>query len=133
LNGVPGRSRGGDRLEVVRAVDLLYALDERDIAVPILADMGERADMDGLLALCELTQRHNDARGMLLVGKAGLNRGMPLDYYAYPVIGIPPYKSSVLKSKRRSSTPLPGGSAFNPSVVSPLKRMTGLVAYAPGE
>jgi soluble lytic murein transglycosylase len=40
LNGVPGRSRGGDRLEVVRAVDLLYALDERDIAVPILADMG---------------------------------------------------------------------------------------------
>lgn len=131
LNGVPGRSRGGDRLEVVRAVDLLYALDERDIAVPILADMGERADMDGLLALCELTQRHNDARGMLLVGKAGLNRGMPLDYYAYPVIGIPPYKEfgpevekAIVYAIARQE------SAFNPSVVSPAQAY-GLMQVTP--
>lgn len=120
LNGVPGRSRGGERLEIVRAVDILYALDERDIAVPILADMGERADMDGLLALCELTQRHNDARGMLLVGKAALNRGMPFDHYAYPVTGIPPYKdfgpevekAIVFAIARQES-------AFNPTIVSP--------------
>lgn len=122
LNGVPGRSRNGERLEIVRAVELLYALDERAIAVPILADMGERADMDGLLALCELTQRHNDARGMLLVGKAALNRGMPFDHYAYPVSGIPPYKdfgpevekAIVFAIARQES-------AFNPTIVSPAK------------
>jgi soluble lytic murein transglycosylase len=120
LNGPPGRSRNGDRLEIVRAVDLLYALDERELATPILADMGERADMDALLGLCELTQRYNDARGMLMVGKAALNRGMPFDHYAYPVSGIPPYKdfgpevekAIVFAIARQES-------AFNPTVVSP--------------
>jgi soluble lytic murein transglycosylase len=120
LNGPPGRSRNGDRLEIVRAVDLLYALDERELAIPILADMGERADMDALLGLCELAQRHNDARGMLMVGKAALNRGMPFDHYAYPVSGIPPYKdfgpevekAIVFAIARQES-------AFNPTVVSP--------------
>ncbi len=120
LNGAPGRSRNGDRLEVVRAVELLYALDEREMAIPILSDMGERADMDALLALCELSQRNNDARAMLMVGKAGLNRGMPLDHCAYPVIGIPPYKeigpevekAIVFAIARQES-------AFHPTVVSP--------------
>lgn len=131
LNSAPGRSRGGERLEIVRAVELLYALDEREIAIPILADMGERADMDGLLALCELAQRHNDARAMLLVGKAALNRGMPFDYYAYPVVGIPPYrdfgpeveKSIVFAIARQES-------AFNPSVVSPAQAY-GLMQVTP--
>ncbi len=120
LNDVPGRSRTGDRLEVVRAIELLYALDERDIATPIFAEMGERADMDALLALCELALRNNDARAMLMVGKAALNRGMPFDYYAYPVSGIPPYKeigpevekAIVFAIARQES-------AFNPTVVSP--------------
>ena len=120
LHEPPGRSRNGDRLEIVRAVDLLYALDERDMVIPILADMGDRADMDGLLALCELTQRRNDARGMLMVGKAALNRGMPFDHCAYPISGIPPYKdigpevekAIVFAIARQES-------AFNPTVVSP--------------
>ena len=30
---------------------------------------------------------------MLLVGKAALNRGLPFDHYAYPVTGIPPFRS----------------------------------------
>jgi len=131
LNSAPGRSRGGERLEIVRAVDMLYALDEREIAIPILADMGERADMDGLLALCELAQRQNDARAMLLVGKAALNRGMPFDYYAYPVMGIPAYKDFgpevekpiVFAIARQES-------AFNPSVVSPAQAY-GLMQVTP--
>ena len=120
LNDTPGRSRLGDRLEVVRAVELLYALDERDIAIPIFSEMGERADMDALLALCELAQRNDDARAMLIAGKAALNRGMPFDFYAYPVSGIPPYKeigpevekAIVFAIARQES-------AFNPTVVSP--------------
>ena len=132
LNGVPGRSRNGERLEVVRAVDLLYAMDERELAIPILADMGERADMDALLGLCELTQRYNDARAMLMVGKAALNRGMPFDHYAYPVMGIPPYKdigpevekAIVFAIARQES-------AFNPTVVSPAQAY-GLMQVTPG-
>src|SRR6202040_2128766 len=94
LNAAPtGRGRGVERLEIVRAAQLLYDLDEREIAVPIFADMGENGDPDALVGLGELTSRNNDARGMLLVGKAALNRGLPFDFYAYPVTGIPPFKS----------------------------------------
>ncbi len=121
LRGVPGsRSRGVERLEIVRAVQLLYALDEGDIAIPIFADMGENGDPDAVLGLGELASRQGDARGMLLAGKAALNRGLPFDFYAYPVSGIPPFKSigpdverSIVYAIARQE------SAFNPSVVSP--------------
>jgi soluble lytic murein transglycosylase len=131
LNQSPGRSQGGERLEIVRAVELLYALDESEIAVPILAELGDRADPDALLALCELARRNNDARGMLLVGKAALNRGLPFDTYAYPVSGIPPYpdigpqveKSIVFAIARQES-------GFNPLVVSPANAY-GLMQVTP--
>ncbi|WP_253706970.1 transglycosylase SLT domain-containing protein [Bradyrhizobium sp. WD16] len=132
LREAPGRGRGSDRLEVVRAVELLYALDEGEIAVPVLAEMGEKADdPEALAALCELAQRNHDARGMLLVGKAALNRGMPFDHYAYPVSGIPAYKTigpeverSVVFAIARQE------SAFNPRVVSSANAM-GLLQVTP--
>src|SRR5207302_349417 len=47
LNDAPtARVRGVERLEIVRAVQLLFDLDERDIAIPIFADMGENGDPD---------------------------------------------------------------------------------------
>jgi soluble lytic murein transglycosylase len=120
LSGAPAaRGRGIERLEVVRAVQLLYALDEREIAIPIFADMGENGDPDALVGLGELASRNGDARGMLLVGKAALNRGLPFDFYAYPVTGIPPFKSigpeveqSIVFAIARQE------SAFNPRDVS---------------
>jgi soluble lytic murein transglycosylase len=120
LNGVPApRTRGVERLEIVRAVKLLYDLDERDIAIPIFADMGENGDPDALVGLGELASRNSDARAMLLVGKAALNRGLPFDHYAYPVNGIPPFKSigpdveqSIVYAIARQE------SAFNPNDVS---------------
>jgi soluble lytic murein transglycosylase len=132
LNGVPaGRSRGIERLEVVRAVQLLYHLDEREIAIPIFADMGENGDADALVGLGELAARHADARSMLLMGKAALNRGLPFDFYAYPVTGIPPFKSigpeveqSIMFAIARQE------SAFNPSVVSPAQAY-GLMQVTP--
>lgn len=115
-----GRARGIERLEIVRAVQLLYQLEERDIAVPMFGDLGENGDPDALVGLGELASRNGDARGMLLLGKAALNRGLPFDFYAYPVNGIPPFKSigpeveqSLIFSIARQE------SAFNPSVVSP--------------
>ncbi len=113
------RSPGSERLEIVRAVQLLYDLDEREIAVPIFADMGENGDSGALVGLGELASRYGDARGMLLVGKAALNRGLPFDFYAYPVTGIPPFKSigpdveqSIIYAIARQE------SAFNPNDVS---------------
>jgi soluble lytic murein transglycosylase len=132
LNGAPGaRGRGIERLEIVRAVQLLYALDEREIAIPIFGDMGENGDPEALVGLGELASRNGDARGMLLVGKAALNRGLPFDFYAYPTSGIPPYKSigpeveqSIVYAIARQE------SAFNPAVVSPANAY-GLMQVTP--
>jgi soluble lytic murein transglycosylase len=131
LNGAPPRGRNTERLEIVRAVQLLYELGEGEIAVPILADMGENGDPEALPGLSELAARHSDARGMLLVGKAALNRGLPFDFYAYPVTGIPPFKSigpdveqSVIYAIARQE------SAFNPAVVSPAQAY-GLMQVTP--
>jgi soluble lytic murein transglycosylase len=132
LNDAPGaRGRGIERLEVVRAVQLLYALDQRELAIPILADMGENGDPDALIGLGELASRNGDARGMLLLGKAALNRGLPFDFYAYPVTGIPPFRSigpeveqSIVFAIARQE------SAFNPAVVSPANAY-GLMQVTP--
>lgn len=132
LNGAPSaRGRGIERLEIVRAVGLLYALDEREIALPMFGDVGENGDPDAVLGLGELASRNGDARGMLMVGKAALNRGLPFDFYAYPTNGIPPYKSigpeveqSIVYAIARQE------SAFNPSVVSPANAY-GLMQVTP--
>ncbi len=132
LNAAPGGlGRGIERLEIVRAVQLLYALDEGPIAVPIFADMGENGDPDALVGLGEMASRHGDARGMLLLGKAALNRGLPFDFYAYPVNGIPPFRSigpeverSIVYAIARQE------SAFNPNDVSPAQAY-GLMQVTP--
>jgi len=130
LNDVP-RSRGAERLEVVRAVQLLFELDEREIAIPIFADVGENGDADTVIGLGELTTRYGYARGMILAGKAALNRGLPFDHYAYPVMGIPSYspigpdveKSVVFAITRQESM-------FNPGDVSPAQAY-GLLQVTP--
>ena len=132
LNSAPtARGRAVERLEIVRAVQLLYALGEREIAIPIFGDMGENGDPDALVGLGELASRHGDARGMLLLGKSALNRGLPFDFYAYPVTGIPPFRSigpdveqSIVFAIARQE------SAFNPSVVSPAQAY-GLMQVTP--
>ena len=132
LNGAPAaRGRGIEKLEIVRAAELLYGLDEREIAVPIFADMGENGDPEALVGLGELASRNGDARGMLLLGKAALNRGLPFDFYAYPVTGIPPFKSigpdvekSIIFAIARQE------SAFNPADVSPANAY-GLMQVTP--
>jgi soluble lytic murein transglycosylase len=127
----PPRSRGAERLEIVRAAQLLYDLDEGEIAIPIFADMGDNGDPDALVGLAEVAARHDDARAMLLVGKAALNRGLPFDFYAYPVNGIPSFKSigpdvekSVIYAIARQE------SSFNPAVVSPAQAY-GLMQVTP--
>jgi soluble lytic murein transglycosylase len=80
----------GSANEIVRAVEMLYALRERDTAVAFVADLAEDStDVPTLSAAAEATGRNNDARAMLELGKTALGRGLAVDAYAFPIIGIP--------------------------------------------
>jgi len=80
-------------LEVVRAAQILYTLGERDMLASIYAELGESAtDIAGMAVLGELAGKNGDGRAMLLLGEAAYARGLPLDFYAYPTVGLPDYQ-----------------------------------------
>jgi soluble lytic murein transglycosylase len=82
------------QLDVVRATELLYAVGERDLVVPFVADLGERStDIAVLAELGEIASRNQDARCMTLIGKPALARGYALEHYAFPTFGIPDYRA----------------------------------------
>jgi soluble lytic murein transglycosylase len=88
----PDKRAALTRIEVVRAAEILYAIGERDLVIPIMADLAERTtDAGTLAALAELATHHDDARSVLLVGKAALGRGYAFDCYAFPTFGLPRY------------------------------------------
>jgi soluble lytic murein transglycosylase len=81
------------RDERVRAAEMLYAIGERDLVLPFVNDFAEESsDAATLVALGELTGRRNHASAMLQIGKTALGRGLALDPYAFPTIGIPEHK-----------------------------------------
>ena len=96
LNPLPALS-GAERnkamgSDVVRAAELLYAVDARDLAWTAMADLGDKSsDAGALVILAELTAKYKDARGMLLLGKLALARGHALDHAAFPTLGVPAY------------------------------------------
>lgn len=86
----PAHRAAIQELDVVRAVDILYAIGERELVVPFVADLAERTvDAAALVAVAELTARHEDARAMLIIGRAALARGFAVDVYAFPSVGVP--------------------------------------------
>jgi soluble lytic murein transglycosylase len=120
------------RTEVVHAIEILYAIGERDLIAGGLADLGERStDLATLAAVGEVTARHKDARAMLLLGKAALGRELPLEHFAFPTVGIPDYRAIgphvepaiVYAIARQEST-------FNPRIVSSARAM-GLMQVTP--
>jgi soluble lytic murein transglycosylase len=119
-------------LEVVRAIELLYATGHGDLAAGALADFGDRAsDAAALAAIGDITIRYKDARAALLLGKAALAKGHPLEQYAFPTIGMPSYSAIgpevepalVYSIARQEST-------FNQKTVSTAKAM-GLMQVTP--
>jgi soluble lytic murein transglycosylase len=119
-------------LEIVRAVDILYSIDERDLVASIFAELGESGtDVAGMVALCETARHHHDGRAMLLLASAAVSRGFPLDSYAFPTIGLPSFKQiappiepAIAYSIARQE------SHFNQKVVSPAHAM-GLMQVTP--
>jgi soluble lytic murein transglycosylase len=78
--------------EIVRAVEILYATDRRDLVVQIAADLAERASDPAILAaLAEPMAQHEDARCTLLIARGVLSRGTAFDHYAFPTFGLPRY------------------------------------------
>jgi soluble lytic murein transglycosylase len=78
--------------DIVRAAELLYAVEARDLVWTMLADLGDKSnDVAVLAVMSELTAKYRDARGMLLLGKLALARGYPLEHAAFPTIGVPDY------------------------------------------
>ncbi len=76
--------------ELVRAVDVLYSIGERDLVASFVNDLAnESSDGAALAAIGQLTAQYNDARGMLIVGKTALAKGLAMDQYAFPDIGVP--------------------------------------------
>lgn len=122
----------GQRMELVRAAEILYALNERPLIIALMADIGDKVDDIGVLsAVGELAERYHDARGMLQLGKAALARGLPLDHYAFPTVGVPQYspigpgidRALVFAIIRQES-------AFNPADLSAAQAM-GLMQVTP--
>jgi soluble lytic murein transglycosylase len=131
LNEPPptGAVRHGD---LVRAVEILYALGERDLIVTMMADVVDRTkDVGTLRALADLTLRNEDARAMVQIGRDAVEQGLPFDHYAFPAIGVPPYTpisgevepSLVYAIVRQES-------AFNPKTVSSANAL-GLMQVTP--
>ena len=67
-------------------------IGEGDLALSFVSDLAEESSDPAVIAgLGKLTARYNDAQAMLLVGKTALARGLPMDLYAFPDIGVPNY------------------------------------------
>jgi soluble lytic murein transglycosylase len=119
-------------LELARAFEILYAVDERDLVPTMAADLGEKAnDTAALAALADIATHHNDARTTLLIGMAMLGRGYSFERYAFPDFGVPSYQQigpavepCVVYSIVRQE------SAFNPQVVSSANAI-GLMQVTP--
>jgi soluble lytic murein transglycosylase len=90
----PSPDPASARMDVVRAIEVLYAIGERDLIAGGITEFGERSmDMATLAAVGEVAARQKDARAMALLGKAALARGLPLDRFAFPTVGLPDYRA----------------------------------------
>jgi len=119
-------------LEVVRAAKLLYALDERDMLASVYAEIGmSGTDLAGMAMLGEVAAKKGDARSMVLLGRFAHERGMAMDYYAFPVIGLPDYEPIAPKVEKAMTYSIARQeSHFNQKVVSGAHAM-GLMQVTP--
>ena len=132
LRTLPEPTAEHRRLEVARALEILYAIDERDLAALLAAELGDKAtDVAALTTAAEIATQHNDARATLLIGKGAVGHGLPLERYAFPDFGVPNYQQigpeverCVVYSIVRQE------SAFNPRVISSANAI-GLMQVTP--
>jgi soluble lytic murein transglycosylase len=78
--------------DVPHGVEILYAIGELDLVLTFVTEFAESStDLATLSAVGELTARHHDAQAMLVLGKTALARGLAMERYAFPEVGVPSY------------------------------------------
>jgi soluble lytic murein transglycosylase len=78
--------------DVPRAVEILYAIGELDLVLAFVTEFAQNStDLATLNAVGELTAHYHDAQAMLVLGKTALARGLAMERYAFPEIGVPAY------------------------------------------
>ncbi len=119
------------RLEIVRAVELLYEVNERSLVITFVADLERTDNAEALTLIAELARKNSDARAAVVMGKDAVGRGLPLDHHAFPTYGLPRYSAigpqvepAIVYSIARQE------SAFHPQTVSPAHAL-GLMQVTP--
>jgi soluble lytic murein transglycosylase len=133
LQNPPSESMRESAREMLHAAEILYAIGERDLAVSFMRDFAEESsDATAIAALGRLTAHFEDAQAMLLIGKAAVARGLAMDQYAFPDIGVPLYSAigppldrCIIYSIVRTE------SGFDQRDMSPAKAV-GLMQVTPG-
>ena len=119
--------------ELLHAADILYQIGGGDLVRLFVSDLVEENSDPALIAgLGELTAHYKDAQTMLFVGKTALAKGLPMEQYAFPDIGVPNYSPlgpqldrCIVYSIVRTE------SGFDPSDLSSAKAV-GLMQVTPG-
>ncbi|HUI94360.1 MAG TPA: lytic transglycosylase domain-containing protein [Xanthobacteraceae bacterium] len=132
LRPAPREPLTGVAKDLVHAAEILYAIGERDLVLTFTTDLADRGQNPATIAaLAALATRHDDAHVTLMIGKTALSRGLALDLYAFPEIGLPryaavgpPVERSVMYSVARTE------SAFDQRDRSPAKAV-GLLQVTP--
>ena len=86
-------AKADDRALAVRVVELLEALDQKDLARPLALEAARNlTDEAQIAALAEVLIKARDAGTTLSIGKIASQRGFTLDEPAFPTFGIPSFE-----------------------------------------
>ena len=117
---IENESTGEAREDSVRVIELLYAIGEKELALPLVTEAAKYlAHPSQVAALASIVAKDRDAHVSLLVGKLVNQRGMAIDTLAFPTYGVPlfqPLQNSAAQSIVYSICRQE--SAFDPKAVS---------------
>src|SRR6202034_4456765 len=93
LRSIGPAATGKAREDSVRVVELLYALDEDDLALSLAVEAAQHLTSEPqLAALADVVAAQRDAHASLTVGKILAQRQMAIDSLAFPTYGIPDFE-----------------------------------------
>jgi soluble lytic murein transglycosylase len=93
LRSVAAAATGKARDESVRAIELLYALGEDDLALGLATAAAQHlANESQVAALAEVVAAQHDAHTSLVIGKILGQRQFAIDSLAFPTYGIPNFE-----------------------------------------
>lgn len=90
LRNIEPAAAGKARDKSIRVIELLYALGEKELAVPLAVAAAQHVTSElQLAALAKIIAPQHDAHASLIIGKILAQRRMPIDRLAFPTYGVP--------------------------------------------